>query len=173
MQAKMELGRMIVTDFHSAEEAKRAEEEFARVVRRGDEPTEIPTVHMTEEELGGITVRLSEEETRGISAEIRLYPDDAHPLEQIPGRPTGSNQEEILAAEGIKGKLINIDKLIARIGLAPSVSEAVRKRKAGAVTIDGQRLGPNDLARGLPPGEHTINVGKRWKRVVLPSSDSA
>jgi tyrosyl-tRNA synthetase len=161
MQAKMELGRTIVTDFHSAEEAKRAEEEFTRVVREGEEPTEIPTIRMTEEEL------------RAISAEIRPYPEDAQPLEQIPGSPTGSHQKEILAAAGIKGKLIYIDKLIARTGLAPSVSEAARKRKAGAVAIDGQRLGPNDLVRSLLPGEHTINVGKRWKRVLVPNSDSA
>jgi len=32
---------------------------------------------------------------------------------------------------------VRLDKLIARIGLAPSVSEAVRRIKANAVEING------------------------------------
>ena len=38
MQAKAELARLIVTDFHSAADAARAEEEFNRVVRRHEVP---------------------------------------------------------------------------------------------------------------------------------------
>ena len=33
-----------------------------------------------------------------------------------------------------------MDKLLARIGLAESVSDAVRKIKAGAVEINGERI---------------------------------
>ena len=43
MAAKAELARLIVTDFHSAAGAARAEEEFNRVVRRHEVPADIPT----------------------------------------------------------------------------------------------------------------------------------
>jgi tyrosyl-tRNA synthetase len=46
MDAKIELGRLIVSDFHSAAGAARAAEEFNRVVRRGEIPTDIQTVKL-------------------------------------------------------------------------------------------------------------------------------
>jgi tyrosyl-tRNA synthetase len=44
MDTKMDLGRQIVTDFHSAADAARAAEEFTRVVRQGEMPTEVVEV---------------------------------------------------------------------------------------------------------------------------------
>ncbi len=44
MQAKIDLARSIVTDFHSAADAERAAEEFNRVVRRREVPSEVRTV---------------------------------------------------------------------------------------------------------------------------------
>ena len=59
-----------------------------------------------------------------------------------------------------------MDKLLARIGLAESVSDALRKRKAGAVVIDGQKQ--TYLYHPLNPGETlTIQVGKKWRRVSV------
>src|SRR6185437_9403223 len=43
MEAKMDLGPLIVADFHSAADAERAAEEFTRVVRRGEVPADIQT----------------------------------------------------------------------------------------------------------------------------------
>jgi tyrosyl-tRNA synthetase len=123
MTLKMTLAESIVADFHSLEAAVEARNEFNRVVRQKQMPTDIERVALPEE-------------VRGV--------------------------------DGIK-----IDKLLAKIGLSDSVTDAARKRKAGAVVIDEQRLGPNEVVRSLPPGEHTINVGKRWKRVVVPNSGSA
>jgi tyrosyl-tRNA synthetase len=61
---------------------------------------------------------------------------------------------------------IPIDKLLARIGLADSVSDAARKRKAGAVVIDG--LKHMEPKYPLTPGSvHTIQVGKKWRRVTV------
>jgi tyrosyl-tRNA synthetase len=114
MQAKAELARLIVTDFHSAVDAVRAEEEFNRVVRRHEVPADIQTV----------------------------------PL------PDG-----VRTAAGIR-----VDKLLAKIGLAESVSDGVRKIKAGAVEIDGQRV--NDLALADAPGEMIVHAGKNWRKVV-------
>jgi tyrosyl-tRNA synthetase len=44
MQAKADLARLIVTDFHSAADAARAEEEFNRVVRRNESSADIESV---------------------------------------------------------------------------------------------------------------------------------
>ena len=136
MQAKMELGRMIVTDYHSAEEAKRAEEEFTRVVRQGEVPAELETVHLPESVLN----------------EIRL------PAEAI--------ESELQPMNAPRTFFVNLDKLIARIGLAPSVSEAARKRKAGAVLWEGEKL--TALVFKIHAGEHKFNVGKNWRRVIVP-----
>lgn len=59
-----------------------------------------------------------------------------------------------------------VDKALARVGLAESVSAALRRIKEGAVEIDGQRY--TDLM--LPEGNRiiTVRVGKKWKRIRLP-----
>jgi tyrosyl-tRNA synthetase len=44
MQVKMRLGRQIVADFHSASAAERAESDFQREVREGQEPADIETI---------------------------------------------------------------------------------------------------------------------------------
>ena len=59
---------------------------------------------------------------------------------------------------------VRLDKLIARIGLAPSVSEAVRRIKANAVDINGEKC--KELLVKNPPSEMVIQVGKQWRRVV-------
>jgi tyrosyl-tRNA synthetase len=115
MTAKAELGRMIVTDFHSAADATRANEEFDRVVRQKEAPAEITLVDMPEGVIG----------------------------------PNG----------------LHVEKLIARVGLAESVSDASRKRKAGAIEINGERV--MELLIPTPQaGELRIQVGKQWRRVA-------
>jgi tyrosyl-tRNA synthetase len=116
MQVKIDLARRIVRDFHSEADARSAEEEFTRVVRQREEPSNIETFPL---------------------------PDDL--------RTNGS---------------IPVDKLLARIGLAESVSDAARKRKAGAVVIDG--LKQMDPKFPLTAGSvHTIQVGRKWRRVAV------
>ncbi len=114
MQSKMDLARAIVTDFHSAADAARAAEEFNRVVRQREIPTDIPT----------------------------------SPL-----------PEGVRHVNGIR-----IDKLLAKVGLAESVSDATRKLKAGAVTINGSKV--TGLALPEPAGEWVIQVGKHWRRIA-------
>lgn len=65
---------------------------------------------------------------------------------------------EARAANGIR-----IDKLITRIGMVESVSEAVRKIKANAVEINGARC--TDLLLTQASEVLVIRVGKKWKRV--------
>jgi tyrosyl-tRNA synthetase len=117
MQAKAELASLIVTDFHSAADAARAQEEFNRVVRRHEVPADISTLPLPE----------------GVRA----------------------------------GHGIRIDKLLAKTGLAESVSDAVRKIKAGAVEIDGQRV--HGLLLEGAPGELIVQAGKNWRKIVIQS----
>lgn len=56
-----------------------------------------------------------------------------------------------------------LDKILAKTGLADSVSDAVRKIKAGAVEIDGSRQ--SDLQIQPFHGTVTVRVGKKWLRI--------
>ena len=113
MEAKMDLGRRIVADFHSAQEADEAVAAFDREVRHGLEPADTETVD--------------------------------------------------LPPQVVTDKGIRLDKLIATVNLADSVSDATRKIKAGAVEINGNVH--RDLLLHGAGGVLVIRVGKKWKRV--------
>ena len=115
MEAKIALGKLIVTDFHSAHDAGHAADVFNAVVRRKEVPEDIPTVPVPE----------------GV---------------RVPGG-------------------LRVDKLLARVGLADSVSDGVRKIKAGAVEIRGEKV--RDLVLPDPPAEFVIQAGRNWRRVRL------
>jgi tyrosyl-tRNA synthetase len=135
MDAKMELGRIIVSDFHTAGEAKRAAEEFTRVVRNSEVPANVETVQLPEHVLKEISL----------------------PPEAIEAGLQPMNAPQTF--------YVNLDKMIAKIGLAPSVSEAARKRKAGAVLWNDEKI--TDLIFVIHPGEYTFKVGKNWRRVTV------
>ena len=113
MEAKMALGRSIVSDFHSAEDAAQAQEVFTKVVRKKEVPEDIPVVPMPE----------------GV---------------------------------GVEGG-VRADRLLARVGLAESNSDGLRKIKAGAVHFNGERV-VDPLYAG-PVDDLLIQVGKNWRRV--------
>jgi len=64
----------------------------------------------------------------------------------------------------IRDSSVRVDKLLARVGLAESVTDATRKIKAGAVEINGARV--QELAMGIPSSDLVIQVGKKWRRVL-------
>jgi len=125
MDAKMELGEVIVSDFHSAAEAKRAADEFTRVVRRGEAPADVMEISAPEEVI----------------------------VTRVAG-PEGN------------GYVVRVDKLLARIGLTESTSEAARKRKEGAVIIGETTV--QDPTFYLKNGKHVVRVGKKWMSVTVP-----
>jgi tyrosyl-tRNA synthetase len=71
--------------------------------------------------------------------------------------------EEILASRQVR---VRLDKLLARVGLADSVSDAVRKLKQRAVNLNGEvKTDPVvfwDLGR-----ESTLRVGRKMKKVRI------
>ena len=111
MQAKKELSRRIVADFHSAEAATKAAEDWAKQFQKDQVPEDV-------------------EETAIEAPENRL----------------------------------RIDKLLARIQLAESVSEAGRMVKQGAVRVDGSTV--SDPTKVLDISTRPVlQVGRRIKRV--------
>jgi tyrosyl-tRNA synthetase len=60
---------------------------------------------------------------------------------------------------------IRVDKMLAKVGLAESVSDAARKIKAGAVEIDGQKI--KELVLANPAAELIVQVGKNWRKVTV------
>ena len=56
MQVKMDLAARVVTDFHSAAEARQASEDFNREVRQGAEPTDMPEVSLPAQRLAAALV---------------------------------------------------------------------------------------------------------------------
>ncbi len=65
----------------------------------------------------------------------------------------------------ITDKGIRVDKLVAMIGLADSVTDAVRKMKAGAVEING--VIHKDLLLVGAAGVITLRLGKKWRKVRI------
>lgn len=57
------------------------------------------------------------------------------------------------------GGPLRLDKMLAELGLAASVSDAARLIKSGAVSMDGERLSALSLA--APPRQGLLKVGKR------------
>ncbi len=121
MEVKMDLGRRIVADFHSAAAAQEAHEAFDREVRRGLEPADTETVEL---------------------------PAQAGTVEKI-----------------------RLDKLLATLSMAPSVTEAARRIKAGALEVNGGvhkdlTLDASALRTG-GDGTLVVRAGKQWKRIRL------
>ncbi len=69
-----------------------------------------------------------------------------------------------LPMEVAKDGAIRVDKLLARIGLAESVSDGARKIKAGAVEINSGKWTALTWTDASP--ELLIQVGKNWRRVT-------
>jgi tyrosyl-tRNA synthetase len=113
MEAKMALGRSIVTDFHSADDAAQAQAVFTKVVRQKEVPQDIPVMPIPE----GVTVE-----------------------------------------NGIR-----LDRLLSKIGLAESNSDGLRKIKAGAVHVNGERV--TDMLYTGDTADMLIHAGKNWRRV--------
>jgi tyrosyl-tRNA synthetase len=68
--------------------------------------------------------------------------------------------------EGLsKDGSVRLDKLLAKVGLAESVSDAGRKLKVGAVEINGVRV--KELTMPDPTADLVIQVGKNWRKVTI------
>jgi len=72
--------------------------------------------------------------------------------------------EDIAAKDG--GGVVKLDKLLARCGLAESVSDGLRKIKARAVQVDGV-VKTEPILHVKVPAEMTIRVGRMLRKVTI------
>jgi tyrosyl-tRNA synthetase len=114
MALKKNLARTIVADFHSADAAIKAEEDWAR------------------------------------QFQARAVPDSVEEVEA--------------AVETTPDGKVRLDKLLAKIGLADSISDASRKLKQKSVKVNGEVVTSPvaSLERNAP---FTVQVGRKMKRV--------
>jgi tyrosyl-tRNA synthetase len=109
MQAKKDLAARVVKDFHSAEAATKAADDWAKQFQKGGVPEEVEQVDIAETSM-------------------------------------------------------RIDKLLARVGLADSGTDAVRKLKQGAVKVSGSAISDPTAKIDLS-GEVVVQVGRKMKKV--------
>ena len=114
MQAKKELARRIVADFHSAEAAAKAGEDWAKQFQKDEVPEDV-------------------------------------------------EEAEIDAPEN----RLRIDKLLARMGLVASVSEAGRMVKQGSVRVNGEVVSDPTMVLDIT-NRPTLQVGRKIKRARRP-----
>jgi tyrosyl-tRNA synthetase len=125
MAAKKELARRIVTDFHSADAAAKASDDWGKQFQKDELPLDIERTEVQPDGLKGIRLQ-----------------DGRWP--------------------------IRLDKLLARCGLADSVSDASRKIKQKAVSIDGRTEASIEVPLALPT-DLVIRVGRKIKKVAITS----
>jgi len=148
MEAKKELARRIVADFHSAEAAAKAGEDWAKQFQKDQVPEAIDRVEIRRAEV----IRLGE-----------AIPDGS-----------GVTALRDVSRDGEDSCPVRIDKLIRLAGLANSNTEATSKIKNGAVEIEGHTIGPQELLINVPVGrEFVVRVGRRMKKVRLVDPGSS
>jgi tyrosyl-tRNA synthetase len=136
MEAKKDLARRIVTDFHSADAAAKAAEDWAKQFQKAEVPEDLESVEVSLLEV--------------------IAPSEAGAMEQI------------LADAQVR---IKLDKLLARVGLADSISDAVRKLKQKAVAINGE-VKTDPVVFWDVREESILRAGKKMKKVRITASNA-
>lgn len=139
MEIKKSLARLIVTDFHSREAAEKAAGDWAKQFQKNEVPESI-----VRSLLKVSLVALDAEEAGGF---VRL--DDA------PTPPMGKREV-----------FIRLDKMLREVGLAASGTEASRKIKEKAVSVN-DRVMEGFVFSKFIPDDITVRVGKRIKVIDL------
>ena len=144
MQAKKELARRIVGDFHSAEAAAKAAEDWGKQFQKD----QVPDV------MEHVTVPISKIVIHsGESIGIQPAPPDVFVLAQDRGLPAAV--------------LVRVDKLLTEAKLAESASDGSRKVKQRAVEIDGEVVDKPKLAVPRPARPLVVRAGRSMKRVTI------
>src|SRR6202158_2188454 len=141
MTLKKELARGIVADFNSAEAATKAAEDWARQFQKDRVPEDAQRIAVEVSKVRAADV-LPDSGQGGASQNINSGPSDPTRL------------------------FIRADKLVKEAGLAISVTEAGRKIREKAVSINGQ-LVQNYVIVVSPDGALTVRVGRGIKLVSL------
>jgi len=144
MQAKKDLARRIVADFHSADAATKAGEDWAKQFQKHEVPDVLEQVVVSR-------------------AKILVRTGDLIGIQNPPSDVTVLAQDR-----GMKlAVLVRVDKLLFESGMALSASDGTRKLKQKSVTIDGETVEKPKLAVQDPPRPLVLKVGRSMKRVAI------
>jgi tyrosyl-tRNA synthetase len=151
MQAKKDLARRIVADFHSQEAGAKAGEDWAKQFQRGEAPGAIDSCVINLDSVVGAS---TPDEIEALAADPRCFfvPD----LETVKNAPANKQR-----------KLVRLDKLLLKAGLAESASDGQRKIKQNAVQINERLVTFPHLLVLLPPPDFTLRVGRKMKKITL------
>jgi tyrosyl-tRNA synthetase len=141
MALKKELARRIVADFHSAEAATKAWEDWAKQFQKDETPESVETVSVSL-----ATIRAAD-----------VLPDSGEgcATQNIHSDPADPDRFPVRA-----------DKLIKEAGLVGSTSEAGRKIKEKAVSVEGIVL--NQLVIAVSAKNAlTVRMGRKIRKVIL------
>jgi tyrosyl-tRNA synthetase len=153
MQAKKELARRIVADFHSADAAARAGEDWAKQFQTRETPD---TVEKAIIDLKSVVGASNREEIQDLISNPKCT--------FVPDRET-----VMKAPPGQQRKLVRLDKLLLKAGLAESASDGQRKIKQKAVQINDRVAENPHLLTLLPAPDFTLRVGRKIKRIAITS----
>jgi tyrosyl-tRNA synthetase len=139
MQAKKELARRIVADFHSAVAAGKAAEDWAKQFQKSEVPQTLDEVRIS-------------------VAKVRV-------ADTLPN-PGEGGTAQVITSDLADAEVLRVDKLVREAGLAGSTAEAGRKIKEKAVHVNGRLI--ESLAILVSLREPlVVRVGKKIKRVLL------
>jgi len=142
MALKKELARSIVADFHSAEAANKAGEDWAKQFQKDEVPAAIP--------------------------EVRIDITKVKIVDVIPD-PSESGSAQVVTSNLTDPEILRADKLIREAGFVSSTTEAGRRIKDKAVHVNGHVI--ERFAILVCPEEPLIvRVGKKIKKIVLDGS---
>jgi tyrosyl-tRNA synthetase len=145
MQAKKELARQIVADFHSAEAAIKAGENWGKQFQKKEVPesTESVSIEIAKVRFAG---------SKDLSDDENAY----FPLDKFQPGPVDPS----------RWRLIRLDKLLVEAAFAASGTEASRKIREKAVRlIDNVVFQP--IVRLVVPSEFVVTLGRKKKIVSV------
>jgi tyrosyl-tRNA synthetase len=172
MEAKKDLARRIVTDFHSADAAVKAAEDWAMQFQKAEVPTDVLQTDLTlTPEIAKRIVDSSFPDEPSDTVTVKFEKIYISSSEQdaltmgyfdvdIRSRRNDPSSKKLFAAA------IRTDKLLVQAGLVSSASEAERKRKERAVKINGEVVSATQIGKFIP-GELLVGVGRKLKKVNI------
>jgi tyrosyl-tRNA synthetase len=156
MALKKELARSIVADFHSAEAAAKAADDWAKQFQKDQVPEEAET----------ILVRVDSIEAKDSQDRTKPRWADQEPTVKhlyLPDEKTIDANWDKFDGDRPKVRIVRVEKLLVQLGLVSSTTEGSRKLKEGAVTINGERMSGRYFAFVSVPIATPVRVGRKVK----------
>lgn len=139
---KHSLAERIVADFHSLEEATRAAKDWVTIFHDKGTPEDLPLTTAKFDEVAAPNAAARPQLAQGGAFDSTAFQGDTFDIQ------------------------VRLDKLLARTGLATSVSDGLRKVKQNAVKVNGDLK--TELVVSVKLGEEfTLRAGKKMVRVKV------